>query len=461
MADLLVTAAPDGADADRDPTVAELVAARPHLRMHGLDGLMLEQVRLDVIATALGTPVWVIGAGTIRARYRRLDAELAEAGLDAAIHYAVKANDHLAVLRILADEGAGADVVSGGELRRTIEAGIAPSRIVFSGVGKSDEELALALASSIAQINVESREELERLSGLAAAAGTRARIALRVNPDVDAGTHAKITTGLADSKFGVAYRDAAELYGLAAALPGVEPVGFAVHIGSQISRMAPFRTAYGRIAALVARVRGMGHAVLLVDCGGGLGIRYRDETEGSPQALAQAIRGTLGGLGLRLVVEPGRWLVAPAGLLLSTVLRVKRGSGDAPSFVVLDAAMNDLLRPSLYDSWHGVVPLGARDAVRPPAPVHLVGPVCETGDMLARDRLLPELRPGARVAILDTGAYGAVMSSTYNARPLAAQALVDGERWTTIRARQPVDRLWAGEIMPDWIGRRGGTAGAG
>lgn len=431
--------------------MAELLAARPHLRMHAVDGLMLEQVPLDTIASALGTPVWVTGAGTLRTRYHRLKDALDDAGLDARIHYAVKANDHLAVLRILGAEGAGADVVSAGELRRAIEAGILPGRIVFSGVGKSDSELGLALSLSIGQINVESREELERLSGLAVACGRRGRIALRVNPDIDAGTHAKITTGLADNKFGVAYAEAAALYARASALPGIDAVGFAVHIGSQIVDPAPFRAAYGRIADLVHMVRQAGHTVSLVDCGGGLGVCYRDETEGSPRALAHAIRVTLGGLGLQLVVEPGRWLVAPAGVLLSRVLLVKQGAAGSPPFVVLDAAMNDLLRPSLYEAWHGVLPVSPRDALRPPMATHLVGPVCETGDTFARDRPLPALQAGARVAILDTGAYGAVMSSTYNARPLAAQALVDGGRWTGIRARQPVEQLWAGEIVPDWI----------
>ena len=442
-----------------DPTVAELLAARPQLRMDPFDGLMLEGVALGAIAGALGTPTWVTGADTLRARYRRLSAALDEAGLDATLHYAVKANDHLAVLRALSAEGAGADVVSGGELQRALAAGIAPGRIVFSGVGKSDEELMLALSSQVAQVNVESREELHRLSELAVGAGRTVRVALRVNPDVDARTHAKISTGRAGDKFGIAHDEAAELYALAATLGGIEPIGFAVHIGSQIADPAPFRAAYARIAGLVRQVRDAGHAVSTVDCGGGLGISYRDEQAGSPRALAHAVREALGGLGLRLLVEPGRWLVAPAGVLLSRVIRVKRRTG-APPFVVLDCAMNDLLRPSLYDSWHGVVPVSARDAVAPAAPAHLVGPVCETGDTLARDRLLPELSCGALVAILDTGAYGSVMSSTYNARPLAAQALVDGERWATIRPRQPVEALWDGERVPDWIGSpRAGTAG--
>jgi len=434
-----------------DPTVAELLAGRPDLRMDALDGLLLEGVPLAAIAAELGTPTWVTGAGTIRRRLARLRAALAEAGLEASIHYAVKANDHLAVLRTLALEGAGADVVSGGELRRAVRAGIGPGHIVFSGVGKSDDELRLALSLGIAQINVESAEELERLSALAAAGGQRARIVLRVNPDVDAGTHEKITTGRADNKFGVAWSDAASLYARAAALPGLEPVGFAVHIGSQITDPAPFRAAYARVAELVRAVRASGHAVSVVDCGGGLGISYRDEPEGSPRAFAHAIRLALGDLGLQLAIEPGRWLVAPAGLLLTRVLFVKH-SADGVPFVVLDAGMNDLARPSLYDAWHGIVPVSARAALAPAEAAHLVGPVCETGDRFAQARLLPRLAPGALVAILDAGAYGAVMSSTYNARPLAAQAMVDDGRWSTIRQRQEVEALWAGEIVPDWLG---------
>jgi diaminopimelate decarboxylase len=419
--------------------------------MQAVGGLMLEGVPLNAIADQLGTPVWVTGAGTLRARYRRLRAALDEAGLDASVHYAVKANDHLAVLRVLSAEGAGADVVSGGELRRARAAGIAASRIVFSGVGKSAEELRLALEQEIGQINVESAEEMEMLAALAHDMGRRARIALRVNPDIDAGTHAKITTGRADNKFGIPYDDVASLYVRAAGMPGLEPVGLAVHIGSQIESSAPFRAAYQRVADLVRRLRGKGQAVSVVDCGGGLGVSYRDENEGSPRALAGAIRVTLGDLGVRLVVEPGRWLAAPAGVLLSSVLLVKHRPEAAPPFIVLDSAMNDLLRPSLYDSWHGLLPLSARLAASETVAAHVVGPVCESGDTFSHDRLLPPLRPGDRVAILDTGAYGAVMSSTYNARPLAAQALVDGARWTTIRPRQEISALWRDEIVPDWI----------
>ena len=436
---------------DADPDTAELLARRPQLSMQVLGGLMLEEVPLQAIADALGTPVWVIGAGTLRARYRRLRDALDEAGLQASVQYAVKANDHLAVLRVLSAQGAGADVVSGGELLRARAAGLDPRRIVFSGVGKSEAELRLALGQEIGQINVESVEEIEMLSALAQGMNRRARIALRVNPDIDAGSHAKITTGRAGDKFGIPHREIASLYVRAASLPGLLPVGLAVHIGSQIGAVAPFRAAYACLAELVRGLREQGQPVSSVDCGGGLGVSYRDETEGSPRALAGAIRATLGGLGLHIMVEPGRWLAAPAGVLLGAVLLVKRAPDGEPPFIVLDCAMNDLLRPSLYDSWHGVVPLSPRAAAAPASRAHLVGPVCESGDTLARDRLLPPLQAGDRVAILDTGAYGAVMSSTYNARPLAAAALVDGARWTTIRPRQQTTALWRDEIVPDWI----------
>ena len=432
---------------DTDPTAAELVVARPHLRYDAMDGLLVEDVPLNAIADRIGTPTWVLSAGALRARLARLQAALA--GLDARVHYAVKANDHLAVLRLMATGGAGADVVSGGELRRALLAGIAPGDIVFSGVGKTMDELRFALASGIGQVNAESAEELDMLAAASAATGCTARTALRVNPDVDAGTHAKITTGRAENKFGVAYIDAPALYARAASLPGVEPVGLAVHIGSQVLGMAPFRAAYGRLAELVRALRAQGHQVSTLDCGGGLGIPYRDEIAPTPEALVGAIRGALGELGVRLAVEPGRWLAGPAGLLLASVVLVKHTAGRR--FMVLDAAMNDLLRPAMYEAWHGVVPVSAVDALAPVQPTDLVGPVCETGDTFARLRSLPFLAPNARVAILDAGAYGSVMSSTYNARPLAAQALVDGARWATIRERQPVEALWAGERVPDWL----------
>ncbi len=435
---------------DADPTIAELIAARPHLAMHAMDGLLVEGVPLNAIADAVGTPSWVLSAGSIRARLASLRAALGGAGLPAGIHYAVKANDHLAILRLMAREGAGADVVSGGELRRALLAGIPAAAIVFSGVGKAEWEMRLALEEGVGQLNVESAEEMAMLSAIAAGMGRTARIALRINPDVDAGTHAKITTGRADNKFGIAYDAAASLYAHAAGLPGLEPVGLALHIGSQILSTAPYRAAYARTAELVRTLRGAGQSVRMVDCGGGLGIGYRGEPAPLPEALAGAIGAAFRGMDLQLAVEPGRWLVGQAGLLLTQAILVK--TTDNRRFVVLDAAMNDLLRPAMYDAWHGIVPVSASDAAQPGSPADIVGPVCETGDTFARDRALPPLQPHARLAILDAGAYGSVMSSTYNARPLAAEVLVDGGRWSTIRARQPLEALWAGETIPDWLG---------
>ena len=421
--------------------------------MHVMDGLMMDGVPLNAVADALGTPSWVVSAPTLRRRYRELAAALSEARLDAHIHYAVKANDHLAVLRVLGGENAGADVVSGGELLRARAAGIAPRNIVFSGVGKTVAELRLALEEDIEQINVESAEELDMLSALAVGMGRIARIALRVNPDVDAGTHAKISTGRARDKFGIPYADAPSLYAHAASLPGIRPIGLAVHIGSQILSTAPYRAAYARIADLVRMLRQAGQSVTTVDCGGGLGIGYRCEPGGSPRALAGAIRTSLGDMGLKLMIEPGRWLAGPSGVLLASVVLEKRSGGFR--FVVLDAAMNDLIRPSMYEAWHGIVPLSAVDARQPTRLADIVGPVCETGDTFARSRPLPPLAPGARVAILDAGAYGSVMSSTYNARPLAATAMLDPgagpDEFVVIRERQPVAALWRNEIVPSWL----------
>jgi len=432
-----------------DPSIAELIAARPPLATHPMDGLMLDGVALNAIADALGTPTWVYSAATMRARLNELAAALRGAGLNAQIRYAVKANDHLAVLRVFARAGAGADVVSEGEFLRAREAGIPSSRTVFSGVGKSTAELRLAAAEGIGQINVESAEELHALSAIAAGMGLTARIALRVNPDVDAGTHSKITTGRAGDKFGIPYHHAAALYATAAALPGLRPAGLAVHIGSQVLSLAPYRAAYARLATLVRDLRAAGHTVSSVDCGGGLGIAYRNEPATTPAALAGTLRDAFQDLDLELIIEPGRWLVSPAGVLLAAVVLVKQDN-DA-RFVVLDAGMNDLIRPAMYEAWHGIVPVSPVDAVADVSPADVVGPVCESSDTFARNRLLPPLVAGARVAILDAGAYGAVMSSTYNARPLAAAAMVDGERWSAIRDRQPHAALWRDERVPGWL----------
>jgi diaminopimelate decarboxylase len=431
-----------------DPPVAELLAARPQLTMHAMDGLLLDGVPLNAVADAVGTPVWVYSAAALRARYSALASALREAGLDCDIHYAVKANDLLAILHVLANMGAGADVVSAGELMRAREAGIPSDRIVFSGVGKSASELRLAVAEDIAQINVESVEELEMLSAIAAGTGRTATIALRINPDIDAGTHSKISTGRARDKFGIPFGDAVSLYTRASALPGIRPVGLAVHIGSQIGSIEPYRRAYGRLAALAGELRSAGHTVRTMDCGGGLGIPYRNQPSIGPAALAGALRVAFQRLDIKLIVEPGRWLVGPAGVLLASVLLVKNAGH---RFVVLDAAMNDLLRPALYDAWHGIVPVSAADATGQPMPADVVGPVCETGDTFARNRALPPLTPGARVAILDAGAYGAVMSSTYNARPLASAAMVDGGHWDVVRIRQSHAALWQNERVPGWL----------
>ncbi len=433
-------------DPKDDPTPAELIAARGDLTMNAMDGLTLDGVPLNRIADTVGTPSWVYSAGTLRARYRALDTALKDAGLHARPHYAVKANDHLAVIALLAREGAGADVVSEGELRRARRAGVPAAHIVYSGVGKSARELTLALTEDIGQINVESAEELAMLSAIATGLGRTARVALRVNPDVEAGGHAKISTGRATDKFGIAYDEAAALYAHAAALPGIQPIGLATHIGSQILDLAPYRDAYARIATLVRTIREAGHRVDSVDCGGGLGIPYRNQPAPSPAGLAGAIRAAFHNMDVTLALEPGRWLVGPAGLLLASVVLVKQTP--LTRFVVLDAAMNDLVRPAMYDAWHGIVPVSAVDAVGPLSAADIVGPICESGDTFARDRQMPPLAPSARVAILDAGAYGAVMSSAYNARPRAAEVMVDGETWTVIRERQTYEDLWAGERLP-------------
>jgi len=432
-----------------EPDIAALLAARPALSMHAQDGLCFEDVKLNAIADAFGTPVWVYGAATIRARYADLQAALRDAGVAAHIHYAVKANDHLAILSLMRQAGAGADVVSEGEFARAIKAGIPASQIVFSGIGKTRAELVAALGLGIGQINVESAEELAMLSAAATSLNLTARVALRMNPDVDAGTHAKITTGLAGNKFGISAPDILPLYAHAAALPGIELVGLALHIGSQILSPAPYAAAYAKAAAMVRALREAGQRVSVLDLGGGLGIGYRDEPGISLAAFAQVVRRELGDLGVQLLLEPGRYLVGPAGLLLASVILQKRTG--QKRFLVLDAAMNDLLRPALYDSYHGILPVSAVDFVSPVSPADVVGPVCESGDIFAAERLLPDFAAGARLALLDAGAYGAVMSSPYNARPRAAAVLVDGGKAHLITPRQKLDNLWADEILPDAV----------
>jgi diaminopimelate decarboxylase len=427
-----------------DPTPPELLTARPALHMDVHAGLLFENVPLIDIARAHATPTWVYGAGTIKIRYRRLTTAFPATK----IHYAVKANDHLAVLTILAREGAGADVVSAGELLRALKAGIPPGRIVFSGVGKTKDELALALQHRIGTINVESAEELAVLSTLAAGADTTAPVALRVNPEVDANTHEKISTGRKGDKFGIPIADIPALYADAAKLPGIDMQGLAVHIGSQIFGLAPYQAAYTKLAALVRELRARNLPIRTLDCGGGLAVPYRNEPAPLPEAWAAAITRAFAGLNLTTTIEPGRWIAAPAGILLTRIIRSRRTKNMARPLHIIDAAMNDLARPAMYGAWHGVLPLSPTALHAPLEEADFAGPVCESSDFLARHRATPPLHEGDLVAILDVGAYGAVMSSSYNARPHAAQIMVHDGMASLIRPRQAVADLWSDEIVP-------------
>ena len=410
--------------------------------------LHAEKVPIRQIAAAVGTPFYVYSAAAFAARYRRFaEAFAPERPL---ICYAVKANSNLAVLRLLAGLGAGADVVSEGELRRALAAGVPPERIIFSGVGKAAEEMAAALAAGIHQINVESVPEMHRLSAVAAKLGRTAPVALRINPDVDAMTHAKIATGKRENKFGIDFGAAAAAYRLAVSLPGIMPVGLAVHIGSQLVDLDPHRRAFSRLAELVRELRASGLIVDRVDLGGGIGIRYRGERPPDPADYAKMVREIFAPLDLALAFEPGRVLAGRAGLLVARVVYVKEGSGKR--FVIVDAAMNDLIRPALYDAWHDIVPVRLPGPEAPTAPADVVGPVCETGDTFAVDRELPPLAEGDLVAFTAAGAYGAVMSSTYNSRLLVPEVMVAGDRFAVIRARPSFDALLSLDTIPDWLG---------
>ncbi len=431
-----------------EPDIADLLAARPALAMDAQAGLLFEGVPLNAIADSIGTPSWVYGAGSVRGQISRLKTALDAAPVKAHIHYAVKANDHLAILALMRGQNLGADVVSQGEMRRALRAGIAARDIVFSGVGKSAEEISAALGAGIGQINAESAEELAMIAAIAQGQNATAHVVLRMNPDIDAGTHAKITTGVAGNKFGIPAADIPALYAHAARLPGLHVAGLALHIGSQILSPAPYRAAYEIAAGMIAGLRAQGQIVETLDLGGGLGIGYGDDPGLSVAAYAHMIAQTVGALDVALMIEPGRFLIGPAGLLLASVNLVKHAGGKR--FIVLDAAMNDLLRPALYDSYHGILPLSAVDMRGQASLADIVGPVCESSDMFAADRLMPELALQSRVAILDAGAYGAVMSSTYNARPLAAAVLIDAGQYKVIRPRQRIEALWADEQIPDF-----------
>ncbi len=414
------------------------------------DGVLhAEDVALPVIADAVGTPVYVYAAATLRRHYQ-VFAE-AFAGTNTLIAYSVKANSNLAVVRTLAKLGAGADVVSGGELTRAITAGIPAEKIVFAGVGKAEAELNAALDVGIGLFNVESEPELERLSKLATAKGVAARIALRVNPDVVAGGHAKISTGKAEDKFGVSWGQAAKLYARAAAMPGVTPVGLDAHIGSQIVDVAPFAQAAERLAELTNDLRANGFTVELIDMGGGLGIPYGEgrDAPALPANYAQAVLDHLRPLDVQVIIEPGRLIAGNAGVLLTRVEYVK--VGDARTFVVVDAGMNDLLRPALYDAFHDIRAVRTKASAPTAAPVAVVGPVCETGDTFAAARDLPAVDEGDLLVIHSAGAYGAVQASEYNSRPRIAEVLVDGDQWAVVRRRNTIEAMLAAESIPDWI----------
>ena len=409
--------------------------------------LFAEDVDLDALAAEVGTPAYVYSAGFMRARLGRLLRAFATER--ALVCYAIKANHHLAVIRTLSQAGAGADTVSGGEIKRARAAGVPPERIVFAGVAKADDEIRLALGEGILQFNVESSPELIRIAELATAMGKTAPVALRINPDVAAATHDKISTGRKSDKFGVPLGEAAALFRLAAELPGIEPVGLHLHIGSQITTLGPYETAYGRAFELFRALRAEGLPLRRVDLGGGLGVRYGDETPPEPEAFAAMIRPMVQGLDVELVLEPGRWLVADAGLLLASVIYLKEGADRR--FLVLDTGMNTLLRPAMYGARHPIEPVRRPGPEERQEPMDVVGPICESSDIFGRDYVLPLLKPQAKVAIRMAGAYGVVMSSTYNSRPGPAEIMVDGDRWAIIRPRIEPEQQFANERIPGWL----------
>lgn len=407
--------------------------------------LHCEDVPLDRIAEAVGTPVYVYSTAAMLDNLRTFRAALAPVG-DALIAYAVKANPNSAVLRVLAGDGAGADIVSGGEYTRARDAGVPPDKIVFAGVGKTQAEMALALEGGLYQFNMESLAEAEMLSQLACSLGKVAPVGFRINPDIGAGGHSKINTGAAASKFGIAIGGAADAYARAAALPGLDVRGVAVHIGSQLTSLDPLERAFTRLGEIIAALRSAGHDICVADLGGGLGVPYAPDHPPPPSAAdyANMVRRVTSGWNVRLVFEPGRLIVANAGVLLSRVIRVKPGAADP--FVIVDAAMNDLMRPALYDAWHAI------DAVRPGDArwtANVVGPVCETGDTFATAREMDRVEAGDLIVFRTAGAYAATMSSTYNSRPLTPEVLVDGDSWKLVRPRIDVDALIASGCAVD------------
>ena len=411
--------------------------------------LHAEDVSLARIAAEVGTPFYCYSTATIERHYSVLAHAFRDQ--DALICFAVKANSNQAVLATMARLGAGMDVVSEGELRRARAAGVPPSKIIFAGVGKTRAEMAYALEAGILGFNVESEPELIALSGVATAIGKTASIALRVNPDVDARTHAKISTGKSENKFGVPYEDARGLYAKAAALPGIKVAGIHMHIGSQITDLAPFCDAFRLLGDLARDLMADGIQLEHLDIGGGLGVPYRggNDVPPHPDAYAAAVKQALGGLGLKIVLEPGRMIVGNAGVLVTRVAYVKEGADR--TFTIVDAAMNDLIRPTLYEAYHDIWPVAEMRSDMSPMQQDIVGPVCETGDYLAQDRALPPFEAGDLIAVMTAGAYGAVMSSTYNTRPLIPEILVNGDSYAVVRARPSYDDLIGADSLPPWL----------
>ena len=413
------------------------------------DGVLhAEAVNLDALAAAVGTPFYCYSTATLTRHYQVFADAFAD--VRALVCYAMKANSNQAIITTLAKLGAGADVVSGGELKRARLAGIPPEKIIFSGIGKTVSELASAVDEGILCVNVESEAELELLSSIASTKGRTARISIRVNPDIDAKTHHKIATGKAENKFGIPISRAREIYARAAKLKGLEVAGVDMHIGSQITELDPFGNAFALLAEFVRVLRSDGHKILHIDLGGGLGIPYRDDNEPPPlpEAYAEVVKRATRDLDCRLIFEPGRLLVGNAGILVTRVLFVKHG--EAKNFVVVDAAMNDLIRPTLYDAHHEIWPVEKKPSGRR-VRADVVGPVCESGDFLAVDREMMEPAEGAFLAVMSAGAYGAVQAGTYNTRALVPEVLVKGDEWALIRPRLEVDQLIALDRMPDWL----------
>jgi len=416
---------------------------------HYKDGVLCaEDVRLDFLAEAVGTPFYCYSTATLERHYKVFSDAVPPGSL---VAYAAKANDNLAVLKTLGRLGAGCDVVSGGELAKALAADIPADRIVFSGVGKTHAEMRAGLEAGIYQFNVESEPELAALNEVALAMGTRALVALRINPDVDAKTHAKINTGTAETKFGIPFARTREAYAHAAKLKGIEVVGVDVHIGSQITDLEPFEAAFRLVAELVGTLKGDGHSITRLDLGGGLGVPYENSNMPPPDpgAYGRMVAKLTRNLGCRLSFEPGRLIAANAGVLVSKVIYVKHG--EAKHFLIIDAGMNDLIRPALYEAHHEIAAV-QEPAVGSARPVYdVVGPVCETSDLFAAGRPLPELKSGDLVAILSAGAYGAVMAGDYNARPRLAEVLVHGEQWGIVRPRETYADLIAKDHIPDWL----------